>query len=286
MIEFGREYYVDNKYFFLKKRKDSIDVYYSVNNTISEARAYDEKISFPLTMEKNVKLVVEKALKTKKKFSKSDLKKIMDKISSKNEKGEIEELVDFDGTFNSSKIPIHDPKMSPTKTMDQTVFAVSQPGNPWTRGYRVYYGESVEEIEEVDMSGAFGYEETENMDGEETFKYLVKKMGMEPDEAKERTKQKGQDPTGEKDKKSPYYKDKNFITRATLSEIQKQKAIKVLEDILTKKSKDSDIQKKDKTKSMDELPLLVRKNLKTLLKHLESNGYTKNDLIKILKNEQ
>jgi hypothetical protein len=37
---------------------------------------------------------------------------------------------------------------------------------------------------------------------------------------------------------------------------------------------------------MDELPLLVRKNLKTLLKHLESNGYTKNDLIKILKNEQ
>ena len=58
----------------------------------------------------------------------------------------------------------------------------------------------LKKLNEVDMSGAFGYEETEDMDGEETFKYLVKKMGMEPDEAKERTKQKGQDPTGDKDK--------------------------------------------------------------------------------------
>jgi hypothetical protein len=282
MIEFGREYYVDNKYFFLKKRKDSIDVYYSVNNTISEARAYDEKISFPLTMEKNVKLVVEKALKTKKKFSKSDLKKIMDKISSKNEKGEIEELVDFDGTFNSSKIPIHDPKMSPTKTMDQTVFAVSQPGNPWTRGYRVYYGESVEEIKtlsEIDAAGAFGFEETEG-EGENAKEAIktFKELGV--DDPIGRAEELGYDPKLDK-KKLP-----GSFTRKRLEEIQKEKAIKVLEDILTKKSKDSDIQKKDKTKSMDELPLLVRKNLKTLLKHLESNGYTKNDLIKILKNEQ
>ena len=66
MIEFGREYYVDNKYFFLKKRKDSIDVYYSVNDTLTEARTFDEKVSFPINMEKNVKIVVEKALKSKK----------------------------------------------------------------------------------------------------------------------------------------------------------------------------------------------------------------------------
>ena len=33
------------------------------------------------------------------------------------------------------------------------------------------------------MSGAFGYEETEDMDGKETYDYLVKDMGMEPDEA-------------------------------------------------------------------------------------------------------
>lgn len=282
MIEFGREYYVDNKYFFLKKRKDSIDVYYSVNNTLTEARTFDEKVSFPINMEKNIKLVVEKALKSKKKFSKSDLKKIMDKISSKNEKGEIEELVDFDGTFNSSKIPIHDPKMSPTKTMDQTVFAVSQPGKPWTRGYRVYYGESIEEvgtISEIDAAAAFGFEETEG-EGENAKEAIqtFKELGV--DDPIGRAEELGYDPKLEK-KKLP-----GSFTRKRLEEIQKEKAIKVLEDILTKKSKDTDIQKKDKTKSVDELPLLVRKNLKTLLKHLESNGYSKNDLIKILKNEQ
>jgi hypothetical protein len=135
------------------------------------------------------------------------------------------------------------------------------------------------------MSGAFGYEETEDMDGAETYKYLVKKMGMNPDEAKERTKQKGQDPTGQKDKKSKYYKDKNFVTRATLSEIQKQKMIKMVEDILMNKknSNNSEIGKKEVPKNIDELPSLIRKNLTNLLKHIESNGYTKDDLIKLIK---
>ena len=42
------------------------------------------------------------------------------------------------------------------------------------------------------MKDAFGYVETKDMDGKETFKFLVKKMGMTPDEAKKRTKQKEQ----------------------------------------------------------------------------------------------
>jgi hypothetical protein len=169
--------------------------------------------------------------------------------------------------------------------MDQTVAAASITNDPISRGYRTYYGESVEEVSEIDMSAAFGYEETEDMDGKDTYKYLVKKMGMDPDEAKERTKQKGQDPTGNKDKKSKYYKDKNFITRATLSEIQKQKMIKMVEDMLMNKknSDNSEVNKKELPKNIDELPLLIRKNLKTLLKHVESNGYTKDDLIKIIK---
>ena len=139
--------------------------------------------------------------------------------------GELEEFVDADGTMLNSKIPILDPALHPRKTMDQTVAAARITNDPISRGYRTYYGESVEEVSEIDMSGAFGYEETEDMDGAQTYKYLVKKMGMDPDEAKERTKQKGQDPTGNKDKKSKYYHDKNFVTRATLSEIQKQKMI-------------------------------------------------------------
>ena len=169
--------------------------------------------------------------------------------------------------------------------MDQTVAAARITNDPISRGYRTYYGESVEEVKEIDMSGAFGYEETEDMDGAETYKYLVKKMGMEPDEAKERTKQQGKDPSGKKDMKSKYYKDKNFVTRATLSEIQRQKAIKVVEDILMNKknSDNSEVGKKEMGKTIDELPLLIRKNLKTLLNHVEKNGYSKEDLIKLIK---
>jgi hypothetical protein len=186
--------------------------------------------------------------------------------------------------MSNSKIPILDPKLHPKKTMDQTIAAARITNDPISRGYRSYYGESVEEIEEIDMSGAFGYEETEDMDGKDTFEYLVGKMGMEPDDAEDRTKQQGKDPSGKKDKKSKYYKDKNFITRATLSEIQKQKAIKMVEDLLTKKNSDnSEVGKKVNADSIDELPLLIRRNLKSLLKHVEKHGFSKEAIIKLIK---
>ncbi len=201
-------------------------------------------------------------------------KKIKD---TKTLKTDLEELVNSDGSMSNSKIPILDPRLHPRKTMDQTVSAARITNDPISRGYRTYYGES--EVKEIDMSGAFGYEETEDLDGEDTFKYLVKKMGMEPDEAKERTKQQGKDPSGKKDKKSKYYKDPNFITRATLSEIQKQKAIKVVEDMLAKKknSDSADIGKKD----TEELPSLIQKNIKSLIKQAEKQGVSKKDLIKL-----
>jgi hypothetical protein len=166
--------------------------------------------------------------------------------------------------------------------MDQTVPAARITNDPISRGYRTYFGESAEEIEEIDMSGAFGYEETEDMDGKDTFEYLVKDMGMEPDDAKERTKQQGKDPSGNKDKKSKYYKDKNFITRATLSEIQKQKAIKMVEDLLAKKksSEDGDVNEKD----VDDFKILKR-NIANLKKQAERQGLQIDDLIKFLKIE-
>jgi hypothetical protein len=137
-------------------------------------------------------------------------------------------------------------------------------------------------MKEIDMSGAFGYEETEDMDGEDTYKYLVKDMGMEPDDAKERTKQQGKDPSGKKDKKSKYYKDKNFITRATLSEIQKQKAIKMVEDLLANKksSEDGDVNEKN----VDDFKILKR-NIANLKKQAERQGLQIDDLIKFLRTE-
>jgi hypothetical protein len=163
--------------------------------------------------------------------------------------------------------------------MDQTVAAARITNDPLTRGYRTYFRES--EIKEVDMSDAFGYEETKDLDGKETFKYFKDELEMNPDEAKERTVQQGKDPFGKKDKKSKYKNDKNFITRATLSEIQKQKAIKVLEDILVnKKSKPSDVNEKEVKVSS-----IVKKNLNTLKKQAEKEGISISELIKMLKSE-
>jgi hypothetical protein len=273
MITIDKEFYSSPYYFLLRDKGNKYSLYYSVEETLTEARKKDEILHFEKSKGGKVKKYLNKVAKEKK------IK------SSKTIKQDLEELVKDDGSMGNSAIPILDPRLHPRKTMDQTVAAARITNDPISRGYRTYYGESVEEVSEIDMSGAFGYEETEDMDGAQTYKYLVKKMGMEPDDAKERTKQQGKDPSGKKDKKSPYYKDKNFITRATLSEIQKQKAIKVVEDILMgkKNSDNSEVGKKDMGKNVEELPSLIRKNLKSLLKHAESNGVSKEDLIKMIK---
>jgi len=247
MIEFGKEYYSENTYFFLKKRETRIDVYYSNGNSLNEARNSDDVISLPLSGEKNIKLVIEKVLQSKKKFSKSDLKKIIKKISP--EKEEIDELIDFDGTLSNSKIPIHDPT------------------NPLLRGYRVYYGESLQR--EEDMSKAFGYEETKDLPPDETIDVLTD-MGVEDPEG--RALEFGKDPKFDKKKKKG--SDMRILT------LEREKMIKVLEDILTKKSKDSDVQSKELKTSK-----IFMKNLKALKKMGEKEGLSKTDIIKLMKDE-
>jgi hypothetical protein len=303
MITTDKEFYSSPYYFLLRDKGDKYSLYFSVEGNLNEAREKDEVIHFEKSKGGKVKNHLKKVAKEKKVKTTKGLKK------------DLEELVNLDGALSNSKIPILDPKLHPKKTMDQTVAAARITNDPISRGYRTYYGESVEEsicpehispsgrktnmcpddddyeinygknapkLKEIDMSGAFGYEETEDMDGEETFKYLVKKMGMEPDEAKERTKQKGQDPTGKKDKKSPYYKDKNFITRATLSEIQKQKMIKVVEDILMgkKNSDTSEVGKKELNTSN-----ILKKNISSLKKQAEKEGISLSELLKMFKSE-
>lgn len=103
------------------------------------------------------------------------------------------------------------------RTTDQIVPATRQTNDPVTRGYRTYYGESIDELDEIDMSNAFGYEETKDMDGKKTYDYLVKKLDVEPDEAKQRTKEFGKDPSGKKSKT----KKKGSIDKLTLSNTEK-----------------------------------------------------------------
>jgi len=192
----------------------------------------------------------------------------------------------LDGAISNSKIPVLDPKLHPRKTMDQTVAAARITNDPISRGYRTYYGESVEEeVSEIDMSKAFGYEETEDMDGKETFDYMVDELEMEPEEAIDRTEQQGKDPSGKKDKKSEYYHDKNFITRATLSEIQKQKAIKMVEDLLMNKKNTDNSEVGKKESSSKEASNILKKNLKSLLKQMDKEGLSRKDILKLLDGE-
>jgi len=273
MIPVDTEFFSSPYYFLMRDKGNKYSLYFSVENTLTEARKKDEVIHFSKEKGEKVKKHLKKVAKEK---------KIKD---TKTLKTDLEELVNSDGSMANSKIPILDPRLHPRKTMDQTVSSASITNDPISRGYRTYYGES--EVKEIDMSGAFGYEETEDLDGKETFKFLVKDMGMEPDEAKERTKQQGKDPSGKKDKKSKYYKDPNFITRATLSEIQKQKAIKVVEDMLAKKkdSNSADVGKKDAPKDLEKLSPVLKKNLQSLMKQAEKHGFSKKDLIKLIQGE-
>lgn len=274
MITTDREFYSSPYYFFLRDKGKDYSLYFSVEETLTEARKKDEMIKVPKDKVKHVKAYLEKLLKGKKKKSTKDIS------------GELEELVNLDGAMSNSKIPILDPKLHPKKTMDQTVAAASITNDPISRGYRTYYGESVEEeMTEIDMSGAFGYEETEDMDGKETYDYMVKKLDMDPEEAKDRTEQQGKDPSGKRDKKSKYYKDKNFITRATLSEIQKMKAIKVVEDLLMNKKNTDKSEVGEREHEEKEASSIFKKNIKSILKQAEKEGLSKKDIIKLLSGE-
>jgi hypothetical protein len=276
MIQIDKEFYYNPYYFLLREKENEFHLYLSSENTLTEARKKDVMIKVPKDKVRQVKKYIDTL--TKKKTKKT----------TKEVGGEIEELVNSDGSMSNSKIPILDPRLHPIKTMDQTVAAARITNDPIARGYRTYYGESVEEIGEEDMSGAFGFEETKELDGKETYEYFKDELEMNDEEAWDRTEEQGKDPSGKKDEKSPYKKDKNFVTRATLSEIQKQKAIKVLEDILMKQknlTKSDVVEKQKETEGEKEIPKIIQKNLNTLIKQMEKQGLSKKDLIKILKGE-
>jgi hypothetical protein len=283
MIELGKEYFFNPYYFFLTEKSDRISLYYSVGQTLTESKKKDDKIDFDKKDIGSVKKTITKVLRDKKAKTKDQIKKYFEPIE---RKGELEEFIDLDGTFKSSRIPKLDMAMAPRKTTDQTVVTARSSNNPVTRGYRRYYGESVEEqdvVSEIDFSDAFGYEETKDMDGKNTFKYYVKKLDMDPDEAKERTKQQGKDPSGKRTKKAPkkIRQKPGFIDRMTLSEIEKHKMIKMVEDLLMKgKGNDHEITEKEKPISK-----IVKKNIESLKKIADREGITLNQLVKMLKSE-
>jgi hypothetical protein len=277
MINFNTEYFSNGNYFFLKDRGDKISLYYSTADTLTESRKNDDRMDFDKKNSKNVKTMINNILKSKKKLSKGDIKKRFDKAKTS---GEIEELVDDDGTMLSSKIPNINHALTPRKTMDQTVQMSRTTNDPVMRGYRVYYGEgkegSDEVINEVDYSEAFGYEETKDMDFKNTVKTL-KKMGVE--NAVERAKEFGKLPN---QKKEDGELKQRLSEKETIEERQHRLMKKMVEDILTKKPKtDSDVIKKDTGVSK-----ILLKNIQSIKKIADKEGISVNMLIKALKSNE
>jgi hypothetical protein len=198
------------------------------------------------------------------------------KLKGINPKKEIDELVDEDGNMLGSRIPNLSQILTPHKTMDQTIAMSRATNDPLTRGYRVYYGESEEGtdkvINEVDYSEAFGYEETKDMDYNDTVKTL-EEMGVE--NAEERAEEFGKLP---KAKKEDGELRQRLSEKDTIEEQQKQMMKKMVEDILTKKSKDSS----DVIKNTG-VSKILKKNLKSIKNIADKEGISINMLIKALK---
>jgi hypothetical protein len=274
MINFNVEYFNNNSYFFLKERGDKIALYYNVADTLTESRKKDDKKEFDKKHTDKVKKIMSKHLK--KKSSKKEIEKDLDEVG-----GEMEELVAPDGSMMNSNVPILNKYTHPRKTMDQTVVATRITNDPLRRGYRVYWGESEEKnkniVKEVDYSEVFGWEETKNMNYDDTVKKLIE-MGVEPREAEDRAKQMG---------KLPNAKRKNGELKQRLSEKesveeQRKKSLKIIEDILTKKSKsNADVVKKQTTISK-----ILKKNLQNIKKVADKEGISMNELIKFLKTDE
>ena len=273
MINFNTEYFDNNCYFYIKDRGDKISLYYNVAETLTESRKSDDKMDFDKKDEKKVKGVVSSALKTKSKVNKKTLEK---KLKGIKPKKEIDELVDEDGSLLGSRIPNINQTLSPRKTTDQTVAMSRVTNDPIMRGYRVYYGESKEGsnevINEVDYSEAFGYEETKDMDFKDTVRTL-KEMGVE--NAIERAKEFGKLP---KAKKEDGELRQRLSEKDTIEEQQKTMMKKMVEDILTKKSKDSS----DVIKNTG-VSKILKKNLQAIKNIADKEGISINSLIKALK---
>ena len=220
--------------------------------------------------------------------------KIPEKYKNKEEEttdGEMTELVDSDGTFGGSAIPILQLGLHPRKTQDQTVIATRQTNNPFVRGYRVFYGESVESedeklLDEIDMSDAFGYEETEDLETYDDADEVLEKMGIEdPFERNDRLETMGFDPKLDAQLKREKKRGvcKNCFTKRRLSEVEKEKMIKMIDEILLKKKKNSeDVINKD---GDDGTPVtkILKRNLQSIKRIAEKVGININQLIKILK---
>ena len=193
-------------------------------------------------------------------------------------KEEIDELIDYDGSIMTSKIPMGNQTnqtIGASKTTDDIVRSTSQYG-VWSSGgnfFKRYYGESVEDVVEVDKSGILGVDETDQLNFDDAVEYYEEELAIPKDEAVERV-EKERGPESLEDGKT----DGSF-TRHRLTE--KERLIKIAED----KAKDMLevlLSNRDDDKELTSSNNLLKNKVNTLLKLAKANNVSVEELKKMI----
>ena len=296
MINLNEEYFQSPYYFYLKNKGNKIAVYFSVGETLSESRKNDDVVVVDKEIFKDIQKIITKILNSGKKLSKEYVHKLLDSKSKSNStekpEGEIDELVNPDGSFISSNTPILNQRNLAKKTMDQTVRMTRSNQFPF---FRTYWSESKENnsnklLDETDQSESFGFEETEDASTYDEANEIFKdELGVKDEcEREERVRRLGFDKNLDKQLKQEKKRGicKNCFTKRRLSELEKQKMETLIDEILlSKKNISKDVVKK--TKENNELnqsmeKILIR-NIEAIKKLENKEGVDINKLVKHLK---
>ena len=291
MLNLNEEYFMEPYYFYMKDKGNKIAVYYSVSNTLAESRKQDDVIEVDKEVFKGIQELISKILKSGKKISKEQIHRLIDSKAKKKEAdGEIEELVDPDGSIISSSTPILNQRNLAKKTMDQTVKMTRSNQFPFIR---MYYGENEEKnnkvVSEVDQSESFAWKETEEAPTYAVANKILKQMNVEdPIERDERLKRLGFDRNLDRQLKQEKKrgKCKNCFTKRRLAELEKEKMEMMLDEILiSKKSKDKDVVKKSKEDSDTDTPVykILMRNIEAVKRLADKEGIDIEKLVKKLK---
>jgi hypothetical protein len=185
------------------------------------------------------------------------------------ETAEVNELLDYDGSIQSSKVPpgVENVKsISSRKTTDDVEKATRQ-GGTWTGAgnwFKQYYGESVEEIGEIDKSGVLGVDETDQLDFDGAVDYYEKELEMPKDEAVERVEKERGPETLEKSKQDGSFTRHRLTEKETYKKLAEDKARNMIEVILSNNSESGELTEKDIN--------LTTKKIKGLVRFAKANG--------------
>jgi hypothetical protein len=325
MLQFNKEYFESPYYFYLKDSGSKFSLYYSVSDTITESRKDDDVIEFDADQKEEIENLLLKFLKSGKRLSKEKVKSILKSKQKKVKKqdGEIDELVNADGSYISSNIPMRNQRLVTKNTTDQTAKMTKANQFPFIR---VYYGENEDKgenivseedstcpehvspsgkkttmcpddddyeinygknaVNEVDQSESFGFEETEDAPTYDVANKILKKMDVEdPIERDVRLKRFGFDRKLDKELKQEKRMGqcKNCFTKRRLAELEKEKMDSMLDEILLTKKNRNKEVVKKDNEDKGPVSKILMRNIESIKRIADKEGISIDKLIRHLK---